>query len=153
MIFHTYPPPFNILIYNKIHHTNKPLKIAFCDITNLVIPNKDSKFKLFIKPLNQLKPHQLFQCLGFAIFVTLITLIYMLLLKKILTLNIKAQIKRMKKTGTLPCDFESVYEFNEESITETSSTARTEQSYRAIEKICVVKDRYILLYNSSISVT
>ncbi len=89
--------------------------------------------------------------IGFAIFVTLITLIYMLLLKKILTLNIKAQIKRMKKTGTLPCDFESVYEFNEESITETSSTARTEQSYRAIEKICVVKDRYILLYNSSIS--
>lgn len=89
--------------------------------------------------------------LVFAIFVTLITLIYMLLLKKILTLNIKAQIKRMKKTGKLPCDFESVYEFNEESVIETTSSTRTEQSYSALEKICVVKDRYILLYNSSIS--
>lgn len=38
--------------------------------------------------------------IGFAIFVTLITLIYMLLLKKILTLNIKAQIKRMKKQAS-----------------------------------------------------
>lgn len=53
MIFHTHPPLFNILIYNKIHHTNKPLKIAFCDITNLVIPNKDSKFATEIQTICQ----------------------------------------------------------------------------------------------------
>ena len=41
------------MIYNKIHHTNKPLKIAFCDITNLVIPNKDSKFTTEIQTICQ----------------------------------------------------------------------------------------------------
>ena len=41
------------MIYNKIHYTNKPLKIAFCDITNLVIPNKDSKFATEIQTICQ----------------------------------------------------------------------------------------------------
>lgn len=42
-----------MLIYNKIYHTNKFLKIKFCDIINLVIPNKDSKFATEIQTICQ----------------------------------------------------------------------------------------------------
>ncbi len=43
-ISHPPPPLYNTLISNKIHLRSKPLKIAFCDITNLVNPSKVSNF-------------------------------------------------------------------------------------------------------------
>ncbi|MBQ8026599.1 MAG: YcxB family protein [Clostridia bacterium] len=88
---------------------------------------------------------------GYAILVTILTVLYLLLLKKILNYYIKAQIKRMKKIGKLPFDPVSTVEFDEDKLTEATAASRTEQSYSALEKICVIKDRYILLYNSSIS--
>ena len=66
------------------------------------------------------------------------TLVYMLIFKKVLQKNMKAQIKRMKQTGRLP--YEAV-----------SPNSRTEESYEIFERVCVLKDRYILLYRSSIS--
>lgn len=80
----------------------------------------------------------------------LFTLLYMVFFKKILTRNMKAQIKRLKKTGKLPFDPVSTLEFYEDKMVEITSSSRTEQSYNIFERVCVVKDRYILLYKNSV---
>lgn len=80
----------------------------------------------------------------------LFTLLYMMLFKKILARNIKAQIKRLKKTGKLPFDPVSTLEFYEDKLVETTASTRTEQKYDVLERICVVAERYVFLYNSSV---
>ena len=87
----------------------------------------------------------------YAALLLLLTLLYMLFFKKVLTRNIKTQIKRLKKMGKLPFDPVSTLEFYEDKMVEITALQRTEQSYSIFERICVVKDRYILLYKSSVS--
>ena len=79
------------------------------------------------------------------------TLFYMLMFQKIMEKNMETQIKRMKKIGKLPYEAVSTMEFHEEHMAEISPTSRTEESYANIERICVLKDRYIFLYRSSVS--
>lgn len=80
----------------------------------------------------------------------LFTILYMLLFRKILNRNIKAQIKRLKKTGKLPFEPVSTLEFYQDKMVEITASKRTEQGYTIFERICVVKDRYILLYHSTL---
>ena len=87
----------------------------------------------------------------YAALLLLLTLLYMLFFKKVLTRNIKTQIKRLKKMGKLPFDPVSTLEFYEDKMVEITALQRTEQSYSIFERICVVKDRYIFLYESSVS--
>ena len=87
----------------------------------------------------------------YAILLLLFTLLYMVFFKKVLARNIKVQIKRLKKIGKLPFDPESTLEFHEDRMVEITALQRTEQSYSIFERICVVKDRYVLLYKSSVS--
>ena len=86
----------------------------------------------------------------YAVLLLLFTLLYMVFFKKILTRNVKTQIKRLKKVGTLPFDPVSTLEFHEDKMVEITALQRTEQSYSIFERICVVKDRYVLLYKSSV---
>ena len=53
--------------------------------------------------------------------------------------------------GKLPFDPVSTLEFYEDKMVEITALQRTEQSYSIFERICVVKDRYIFLYKSSVS--
>lgn len=76
--------------------------------------------------------------------------LYMAFFKKLIKRNIKSQIKMLKKTGKLPFDAASVLEFYEDKLVEITEAKRVEQSYGVIERICVVEDRYIFLYNSSV---
>ena len=87
----------------------------------------------------------------YAVLLLLFTLLYMMFLKKILRRNIKAQINRLKKTGKLPFDPISTFEFYEDKLVEITASSRTEQGYAVFERICVDKDRYIFLYNSSVT--
>ena len=87
----------------------------------------------------------------YAVLLLLFTLLYMVFFKKILTRNVKTQIKRLKKVGKLPFDPVSTLEFYEDRMVEITALQRTEQSYNIFERVCVVKDRYILLYKSSVS--
>ena len=87
----------------------------------------------------------------YAVLLLLFTLLYMVFFKKVLTRNIKAQIKRLKKTGKLPFDPVSTLEFYEDKMVEITASSRTEQGYTIFERVCVVKDRYILLYKSSVT--
>ena len=84
-------------------------------------------------------------------FLLLFTLLYMVFFKKVLTRNMKTQIKRLKKIGKLPFNPVSTLEFYEDKMVEITALQRTEQSYSIFERICVVKDRYVLLYKSSVS--
>ena len=86
----------------------------------------------------------------YAALLLLFTLLYMVFFKKLLTRNIKAQIKRLKKLGRLPFDPVSTLEFHEDRMVEITALQRTEQSDSILERICVVKNRYILLYKSSV---
>ena len=88
--------------------------------------------------------------IAYTIALGLFTALYMLLFKKILNRNIKAQIKQLKKIGKLPFDPVSTLEFYEDKMVDISASKRTEQGYNTFERICVVKDRYILLYQSSV---
>ena len=88
---------------------------------------------------------------AYAALLLLFALLYMVFFKKVLTRNIKTQIKRLKKMGKLPFDPVSTLEFYEDKMVEITALQRTEQSYSIFERICVVKDRYIFLYKSSVS--
>ena len=80
----------------------------------------------------------------------LLTFLYMLFFRKVIARNIKAQTKRLKKIGKLPFEPFSTLEFYEDKIVETSATMRIEQKYDVFERICVVPERYVYLYNCSI---
>lgn len=86
----------------------------------------------------------------YTTFLLLFTLLYMVFFKKVLIRNMKTQIKRLKKTGKLPFDPVSTLEFYEDKMVEITVEKRTEQSYNIFERICVVKDRFILMYHSSV---
>ena len=79
----------------------------------------------------------------------LLTLLYILLLKKLVIRSVKAQIKQLKKTGKSLFTPTSTLEFYEDYFVEISPSVRSEQKYAAIERIYVVKDRYIFMYFSS----
>ena len=87
----------------------------------------------------------------YATLLLLFTLLYMVFFKTILTRNVKTQIKRLKKVGKLPFDPVSTLEFYEDKMVEITALQRTEQSYSIFERICVVKNRYVLLYKSSVA--
>ena len=87
----------------------------------------------------------------YVILLGLLAVIYMLLFKKILIRNIKSQLKRLKKLGKLCFEPQSTLEFHEDKMVEISDISRSEQSYRAFERICLLEDRYIILYRSSLS--
>ena len=86
----------------------------------------------------------------YATVLGLFIVLYMLLFKKLVKRNIKVQIKRLKKIGKLPFDPESTIELWEDKIVEITPSKRTEQSYNIFERICIVEDRYIYLYYSSV---
>ena len=81
----------------------------------------------------------------------IITVIYMAFYKKIFGRNLRKQILKTKKAGRLPYEPDVEYEFYEDKVVAIAPETRTECSYRQIERICVVGERYIYAYNSSVS--
>lgn len=90
----------------------------------------------------------------FAIYTAVVTLylaVYLLFYRKIAMLLLKRQIKRMKKQGKLPYEPVATMEFYADRFVEIASSRRTEQNYSSIERICVVPDRFVLLYLNTIT--
>lgn len=85
-----------------------------------------------------------FALLGAAM--ALYGLITVLFLKQILKRRINKYVKKAKKEGRPLFDPTSQMEFYEETFVEITPQIRTEQSYSTLSRICVVKDRYIFLY-------
>ena len=88
--------------------------------------------------------------IAYAVILGSFTSIYMLLYKKVIKRRFKGQTEKLKKTGKLPFDPESKLEFYDDKLVETTTDKRVEQSYTAIERICIVKNQHVFLYNSSV---
>lgn len=80
--------------------------------------------------------------------ILLCALVHTMLLKRSMKRNIRKGIENMKKTGRLPYDEESKLEFFDNMFVEIGSTNRTEYKYQAVERVCVVKERFVLIYTS-----
>ena len=87
----------------------------------------------------------------YTILIGLFALVYMLFFKKIITKNLKGRLQQQKKQGKLPFDPAVTFELYDETFAEQTDLKRAEQSYQTIERICILNDQYIYLYNSSIS--
>lgn len=86
----------------------------------------------------------------YAIVLGLFTVFYVAGFQKIMHFVIRKQIKMLKKTGKLPFDPVSTIAFYDDKMAEITASRRTEQGYDAIERVCVVREKYVLLYNSSV---
>ena len=91
--------------------------------------------------INGFSVYSFASCLIYGLYSAL----YILLFKKLRMRHTKREVKKLAKAGKLPFDPVSTYEFYEEKLVETTTTTRTEQSYSAIEQLCIVKDKYIFL--------
>ena len=90
-----------------------------------------------------------YSMLYLAVVITL-SAIFLVRYKKGMIRSLRKHINRMKKNGKLPFDTESKLEFYEDRFVEITPSRRIEQDYHTLERICVLKDRFLLLYHSSI---
>ena len=88
---------------------------------------------------------------AYIIFIGLFFIIYLLLNKKIFKHNIKSAVTRAKKSGKLPFEPSTCLEFHEDKLVAISPKKTIEQSYDVMERICVVDNRFVLLYTSSMT--
>ena len=86
----------------------------------------------------------------YAAVLGIFAVLFLLFLKKVVGKNIRKQIENLKKQGKLPYEPTARMEFYEDRMVEIGPTCRSEQSYGNIERIYVVKGRYVFLYTSSI---
>ncbi len=86
--------------------------------------------------------------IAYGIFWVLYTILVLLLHKPRAKHRIKKNIRNTQKDGQTAFDPVSKIEFYEDMLVETNSNKRTEQSYSGIELICILKDRYVFLYDS-----
>lgn len=80
----------------------------------------------------------------------LYTAVYMAMYKKVVKKNIRKQITVMKKSGKLPFDPQATFEFYGDRLVEITPDKRIEQRYDGIQRVCVLPDRYILLYHTTV---
>lgn len=78
------------------------------------------------------------------------SLIYLVFFKKVLLFSLKSQIKKLKKVGRLPFDPAAKFEFYEDHLVEICPSTRTEWGYDALDRVCIVPDRFVLLYSSTV---
>lgn len=81
---------------------------------------------------------------GLALLVMHLT--YVPILKK----SIKKQIQVMKQNGKLPFASETTLEFYDEYFVDIAPLVKTETSYAAVEKIVVLKGKFVFIYTSSV---
>lgn len=87
----------------------------------------------------------------YAVFVGLFIPIYVFLCAISIKRRLKANIKQLKKIGKLPFDPVSTLEFYEDKLVDIAPSTRTEQTYDALERICIVRNQFIFLYCSSVA--
>lgn len=75
-----------------------------------------------------------------------LTALYLIVYKSLCKRSLKKRMKQLKKDGKLPFTSPTTNEFYEDTFVDLTETTRIEQSYDALDRVCVVKDRYIVLY-------
>ena len=75
---------------------------------------------------------------------------FLIFSNKALRRNMRRQIKRLTENGKMPYDSANTFEFYEDKLVEFTNASRTEKTYPAFERICVLSDRYVYLYTNAI---
>lgn len=86
---------------------------------------------------------------AYLAFVGVYTIIYMLLMKKIVKRSIRNYVNRIKKEDKMSFNEETSFEFLENTFVEITPITRIELKYEGIKRVCVVKDRYVYIYSNS----
>lgn len=86
---------------------------------------------------------------GFLAIMVLMGILSLCFFHKWMLLMVKFQIKQLKKTGKLPFDTQTTYEFHEDKLVLTVPDGRMEQSYDGLERVCVVPERFLLIYRNT----
>lgn len=86
---------------------------------------------------------------GFFVVMVLLGISSFCFFNKLGLLILKFQIKQIKKTGKLPFDVQTTYEFYEDKLVLKVPDGRMEQSYDGLERVCVVPERFLLIYRNS----
>lgn len=84
-------------------------------------------------------------------FLGLFGFIYTLRYKHLIYRNLKKQINQLEKMGKLPFSPVATIEFFEDKLVEKTPSTSIEQTYNAIERVCVLKDSYIFIYKDTIT--
>lgn len=84
-----------------------------------------------------------------AIVMTILSISWVGLSKKMILKSMKNRIKKMKKEGKLPYDSEAILKFDDESIHEITPNTEMKTKYSVIEKIAVT-EKAIYIYFSSV---
>lgn len=90
-----------------------------------------------------------FERILFAVLMSICALVFVLLTPKYLLYVVKRAVKSMKKLGKLPYTPSADIEFSEDSLTETTDTARTELKYSVIERVTVIDLEVILFHTNT----
>lgn len=80
----------------------------------------------------------------------ILLVISQLLLKYFFVFIIKRNISRLKKKGKMPYSLSSRMEFGENSFVETTEENKIEQKYSSIERISIIKERYVYIHTNSV---
>lgn len=89
---------------------------------------------------------------AFSIGLLMVWLVIMeLLLPKFTASQTKATIKRLKKKGKMAYSPKAVMEFYEDYFTEDCEIAKTEQKYRAIERVSIVENKVVYIHVNNLN--
>lgn len=91
-----------------------------------------------------------FMLIFLAVFYGIISLIWALATKSILSYSIKRRIKKMKKKGDMLYTESAEMEFYEEGFTETTKNAKSEIKYDAVYKVKVNEGKAVYIYQNSV---
>lgn len=84
-----------------------------------------------------------------AIFMTILSILWICYSKKFILKSMKKGLKKMKKEGRLPYSNEAIVKFDDESIHEISLNTESKTKYSLVEKIAVT-EKAIYIYFSSV---
>ena len=78
-------------------------------------------------------------------------LLFEIFLKAFLIATVKSTVKQLKKKGKMAYTPHSTLEFKESSFIESCDEHVTEQSYASVERISVIKEKYVYLHTNNLA--
>lgn len=81
----------------------------------------------------------------------LLAALYLILFNKMVKHNIRKTIQKLRREGNSLFDELTSIEFYEDKFVDSTPTRRTELGYSEVKKLCILGDRYIILYTGTLS--
>ena len=81
----------------------------------------------------------------------LLAALYLIFFNKMIKQNIRKTIQKFRKDGKYPFDEQTTSEFYDDKFVDFTPTRRTELGYSEVKKVCILGDRYIILYTTDLT--